>query len=455
LRWASLGALALACLLLASALRSLPLRNEVRRALVRGVGEVAALALRIRDPWAHQPRAFVMGLPDSAFLATSFPDTSWHAQDPRGLRTRVAGWSSTALSAEPGFDFERWDDPGIADLRRRYRLDTLVSHETPDFKSLERISAWVASRWEPGTSTPPLATHFDAREILRRAAAGEEFDCGTYGWTLIQVLAAAGVNGRLVELEGPDGQGHSTVEAWCDELGKWVVLDPYWNVVYVRDGVPQNALELHRAWLSGRWRDVVAVEPANMWRPSDWRAIPLEQRLSAYAHFDVRMRNNLMSARYPRWHPKANRIMGASEWAGDGAGRPFFRNQERDSSRLYFGLKTTDLRWSWLSPEPGDPPRLLVRLATRSANFDSFVRSEGSGWVRVGATDTLAVEAGTDTVWYASRNRAHRVGRHAWIAFQREAPPAPAAGLQIEAPPAATAGEASPAPAAGLHRGAP
>src|SRR5262245_61850987 len=156
----------------------LPFRDRVivRRGGLRVAGEGFALALRLHDPWAVQHGAHAGGLPDSNFLATPPPDTGSVAHFASGGRptmSRVTGWASAETPSEPPFEFERWDDPGLADLRHTYHLERLVTLERPDFSSLLAATAWVASRWRPGANAPPLATHFDAREVLRRAERGE------------------------------------------------------------------------------------------------------------------------------------------------------------------------------------------------------------------------------------------------------------------------------------------
>lgn len=417
----------------------LPLRGRVviRRAALRVIGETAALALRIHDPWAGQSGANPGGLPDRTFFAAPPPDTGsviYLAANGRRERTRVTGWSSAATPVVPPFQFEHWDDPGLVDLRRTYHLERLITRERPDFPSLLAATAWVAGRWRPGANAPPLATHFDAREVLRRAEQGEVFDCGSYAWTLIQVLASLGINGRLVELERADGQGHSVVETWCDELTKWVVLDPYTNVTYALDGVPLNALELHRLWRAGRAGEVQIVSPPGVSRPSAWAQQSVTEKLAFYEHFDVRMRNNLRSTRYPRWHPQANRIMSACEWAGDGPGRPFFRVQVRDSAQLYFPLKKTALRWHWDGPDDGGAPTLGIHLATCSANFDHFLVSrDGRHWTATGSALAVVPRQGRDTLCFAARNRGGRIGAPAWIALETTPVPGPprAAARQI------------------------
>ena len=401
-------------------------RIALRRMGLRVMGEVAAAPLRVRDPWAGQHGVEPGGMPDRGFLAAAAPETAsafWAAFRDRRASARVSGFASAETPVRPEFAFEFWDDPGLAELRTTYDLERLITRDLPDFASLAAASDWVARRWHPGSNAPPLAAHFDAREILRRAGAGESFDCGTYAWTLIQVLAALGINGRLVELEAPSGLGHTVVEAWCDDLGKWVLLDPYANATYLVDGVPANALDIHRAWHDGRAAAVRIVTPREA-AALRWPGATPRDRLSYYEHFNVRMRNDVRSARYPRWHPRANRIMSALEWNGEDAGRWGFRHAARDSAALYFELKTTALRFAWQRPDTTRPPVLAVRLASCTPNFESFVISQNGGpWEPVGERVEITPRPGTDTVRFAARNRAGRVGRPSWIAIESHAAP--------------------------------
>jgi transglutaminase superfamily protein len=413
----------------------LPERMMARRAALRVVGEAAAVALRVHDPWRGQAGVTPGGLPDRAFLAAPPPDTvsaAGRGADGRRVIARVTGWSSAGTPTIPPFEFEHWDDPALADLRRAYDLERLVRREEPDYPSLVAASAWVAGRWRPGANAPPLATSFDAREILRRAERGEVFDCGTYAWTLIQVLAALGINARLVELEGPDGGGHTVVEAWCDDRDKWIVLDPYLDATYVAGGVPLNALDLHRIRRAGREREVRIV-PSSVDAHAVGRADARRPDVIPYfEHFNVRMRNNVRSARYPRWHPKANRIMSGYEWAGDGHGRPFFRRAVRDSAQLYFELEATALRWQWESRDSMSAPILAIRLASCTPNFDTYLVSrDGRHWTATGATLRMAPHPGRDTLRFAARNRGGRVGRVSWLALETEPLPEPARAARL------------------------
>jgi hypothetical protein len=192
------------------------------------------------------------------------------------------------------------------------------------------------------------------------------------------------------------------------------------------DGVPANALDLHRAWRAGRTAAVRIITPPGA-TALRWPGVTPRDRLSYYEHFNVRMRNDVRSARYPRWHPQTSRIMSALEWDGEGAGRAGFRHAVRDSAALYFEIKTTALRFAWERPDSTRPPVLAVQLASCTPNFECFVVSrDGRTWEATGDRAEITPRLGRDTIRFAARNRAGRVGRPSWVAVESHADSEPA-----------------------------
>jgi hypothetical protein len=84
-----------------------------------------------------------------------------------------------------------------------------------------------------------------------------------YAATLTQCALALGFQARRVEISktatawiAPDeaNVGHSVCEVWSQDWHKWVVLDANLNAHYEQQGVPLSALEVHRLWKAGHWR---------------------------------------------------------------------------------------------------------------------------------------------------------------------------------------------------------
>lgn len=147
---------------------------------------------------------------------------------------------------------ERRDEPRVIELRRQEKLDEVVAGAKGELEIFERLTAWARSQFEPGVPDPyPLSNGLSILADLRSGKTGGF--CGQYAYLLGDALKSLGYFAvRYVELESEAGAGHFAVEAWCDDLGRWVVLDPLNAALYEVDHLPQSAVELHDALIARR-----------------------------------------------------------------------------------------------------------------------------------------------------------------------------------------------------------
>jgi hypothetical protein len=159
--------------------------------------------------------------------------------------------------AAAGAEFS-WSAPGepyLVQLKAEFGLAEVVAGATDKFGVVQRLSGWTRSRWEHDGWAEPEKS--DPLSILREAAAGKRFRCVEYGAVLAGALTAVGVRARTLGLMTRDvetresGAGHVAVEAFLDDLGKWIMIDPQWDAIPTRGGVPLNARELGRALEAG------------------------------------------------------------------------------------------------------------------------------------------------------------------------------------------------------------
>jgi len=77
--------------------------------------------------------------------------------------------------------------------------------------------------------------------------------CRRFGYILAGALVSVGIPARLVSLQAffTDGLGHIMVEAWIDDLNKWILVDPTTDTMFLVDGRYASLLELRKALLSG------------------------------------------------------------------------------------------------------------------------------------------------------------------------------------------------------------
>lgn len=127
------------------------------------------------------------------------------------------------------------ESPQLRELRERYHLDEVIAGRATEWEQLLRLREWVHQRWSHGWSSAPL---HDAREILARAARGEDFHCEYYAATLTQCALALGFTARRLDISKSESAwiasdeeniGHSVVEVWS-QVGD----DPLTPVVNVR-----------------------------------------------------------------------------------------------------------------------------------------------------------------------------------------------------------------------------
>jgi hypothetical protein len=162
------------------------------------------------------------------------------------------------------------DEPRVLDLRRRERLDEVIAGAKGEIEIFKRLTSWARGQFEPGVPEPyPLCNGLSILDAIRSGKTGGF--CGQYSYLLGDALKSFGYFAvRYVEMENRDGASHFAVEAWCDDLDRWVLLDALNAAVYVREGTPLSALEIHEEVVSGHADSVrvnhlpIATSPATV-----------------------------------------------------------------------------------------------------------------------------------------------------------------------------------------------
>ncbi len=158
-----------------------------------------------------------------------------------------------AFATEPQIDFKLTyknlaSDSKLVKLKETYALDTLIAKPKTDIEKILKIQSWVQSRWiHDGDRTPE---YNDALYILEEAKKGKRFRCVEYSLVAGQCLASLGFTVRNLGLMTKDvnevnyGAGHVANEVYLKDLQKWVFIDPQFDVITFKDGIPLNAVEL-------------------------------------------------------------------------------------------------------------------------------------------------------------------------------------------------------------------
>lgn len=96
-------------------------------------------------------------------------------------------------------------------------------------------------------------TKQDALTILKEAREGKQFRCVEYGIVATSALNSIGIPARTLGLKTRDvekvmrGAGHVVSEVYSKELGKWIFIDPQFNIMPTLNGTPLNGVEFQKA----------------------------------------------------------------------------------------------------------------------------------------------------------------------------------------------------------------
>lgn len=143
------------------------------------------------------------------------------------------------------------DNAYLRTLKSRYPLESLVSGETTDMGKIVNILDWTSRQWEHSGSNQPAKQ--DALTILNEAQEGKQFRCVEYGIVATAALNSVGIPARTLGLKTRDvekvmrGAGHIVSEVYSKDLGKWLFIDPQFNVIPTLNGVPLNGVEFQQA----------------------------------------------------------------------------------------------------------------------------------------------------------------------------------------------------------------
>jgi len=193
------------------------------------------------------------------------------------------------------YDFipEHWKEGKLKQLRESEKFKDLPAKDQFDY--FLKLCDWTRRQWKESNPNPyPLCNAIDILADIRAGKTGGF--CGQYSYVLADVLKSMGYFAvRYVELwTGKNNEAHFVVEAWSDQHGKWVVLDPQQDLYYEfkADNTPANAYEIRESFLNKDGK-VRARSAAGS------RAEMGDTQMRYYANFAVSFRSDLMRHQKP------------------------------------------------------------------------------------------------------------------------------------------------------------
>jgi len=103
------------------------------------------------------------------------------------------------------------------------------------------------------------AYHGGGRKLgaLEQASQGTGVGCGAVNNIVHQCLQNVGINTRRTGMGSLGMSGHSTLEAWSNELNKWIFVDGFYGGCFLsREGVPLSLAECFDLWHQDRAHEI-------------------------------------------------------------------------------------------------------------------------------------------------------------------------------------------------------
>jgi transglutaminase-like putative cysteine protease len=360
---------------------------------------------------------------------------------------RVVSFHSEAIrSTSLPFEYEDPFHPRLVALRRKYKLDDVVSGARTETEQMVRLRDWVSRQWK---YTAPELNYpaWDADEILTRKYGF----CVQYAIVLMQSAISLGHQARFVFGHNPgafDGGGHEVCEVWSNEHCKWILLDPNqnWHYVHPQTNVPMSMLEVHDLILKTYYGGQPAslANPPRRRQPSDAIAICYRTSMTPGMPpkgFDTQYadgrytaptrwlfvnyvpRNNFYAKPYPQPKTQGAHWDWSEYWCWEDAMTPqqwLYRN---------FTARRSDLNWTinqvCFDATISDRPRALaIQMGTFTPYFDTFlVKVDPQAWKESSRVFTWELHPGRNRMEMRIRNKAGVEGPVSYLEVECTAVP--------------------------------
>lgn len=165
------------------------------------------------------------------------------------------------------------DNAYLKELRSKYPVDSVANLGKTDLEKIRAIASWVHNLWEHDGWNEPEKN--DAIFILDEVKKGKRFRCVEYGIVTTACLNSIGIKARTLFLKTKDvetresGAGHVVLEAYVNDLKKWIMIDPQMDIIPHHNGYPLNAVEFQQTITDGKSVDIWTSEngSANQYIP--------------------------------------------------------------------------------------------------------------------------------------------------------------------------------------------
>ena len=329
------------------------------------------------------------------------------------------------------FRYEPFKQPKLKELRRRYRLDDVISGAKTELDIITRLAAWSSRQWKwQEWHLDKFYPAWDALEILRKGPDGKPVGgfCQQYDLVFLQACESFGFAGRDISISSgallrPTIIGHEPTEIWSNQFRKWIWIDGT-GAYYPEDSatsVPLSLWEVRQRQL--RVLNGQKVEPIRIVRIAEtvhqWRGLDVDM---SFAELRLIPRSNFLEQKWPL--PLNN---GKADWTWSGF--EVWTDADAPAELIHPNLVTRHGNFEWTlnqahyALEPTSKRgEFLVHLDTETPGFAMFL-AEIDGGEKSFVTQVFPwkLHAGRNRLKVWPRNNAGRDGIASWI--ELEMPP--------------------------------
>lgn len=238
------------------------------------------------------------------------------------------------------FRTEVYGHPELKELRERENLQAFAE-SVDELEMFKLLRQWVNDQFK--SSIPDPYPPWNANVILKMIRSGRTGGfCAQYAVLMVQSSLALGRQARYLDI-GPrkeGASGHVTVEVWSNQFDKWVVMDPFFDVHFERDGKPLGALEVHDALVAGQADQVEVVRGKGTHGRTNSN-LSENEIISYYHNMAFDMRNDHLSRPAHFWGRSDSYV----SWKdGHTDGKPhLYKNITDDHGVFNFGLNRVEV----------------------------------------------------------------------------------------------------------------
>ncbi len=193
------------------------------------------------------------------------------------------------ISKDQYFTFEDFNHPKLKEMIKNEKIEEVIKKGSTEFDKIMLLKEWVRKQLKhPGipVNYPP----WDAVILLDWVRKNKvQVLCGHYAVLFVQTLTSLGIPARYVDLSTEDNTGHFVAEVWSNDFQKWVLIDPYSDSHYQKEGVPLSGLSLHLAYVNKNLKGIEKVSSTEI------KPITKEEDLKIFYNYSIVLRNNHLS----------------------------------------------------------------------------------------------------------------------------------------------------------------